>query len=147
MPGPYFEEQQPAVCGCFYPDVTRFSDDFSEKTRKLYCINHGWVDMSLAGLDMDTASGEVEPIPTDEWRKKERNRLQNGKHCREPGCNGFVVPNNFHSLQVGGCAISKLGFYCDVEACGALYRWYELEPIFGADGQRLYYRNGKVVAA
>lgn len=81
MPGPYFLGQQPASCGCYYPDVTRIRDDKPSLRRVLLCINHGefWDQ-----LHCRTSLCKSEwPIPTEEWRKAERARLQ-GKSTAMP---------------------------------------------------------------
>ena len=73
--GPYFEGQVPSECGCFFPDVTRVSDDAKAGTRTLYCIHHGYRDIPL---DRYTRTSEPVAIPTDAERESERQRLRTG---------------------------------------------------------------------
>jgi len=72
MSGPYFKGQIASQCGCFFPDVTRLRDDLAANKRVLHCIVHGTVEIPLYGHPSD---GE-QPIPTDEWREQERERLR-----------------------------------------------------------------------
>lgn len=71
--GPYFKGQTEAVCGCYYPDVTRIRDDAKTDTRILHCIVHGEISEDLVNT---APSDSVQDIPTDEWREKERRRLR-----------------------------------------------------------------------
>ena len=69
--GPYFKNQHPAPCGCFYPDVTRVNDDPIKKKRILHCMYHGRVEGKL----VLKPTQETTPIPSDDWREGERQRL------------------------------------------------------------------------
>jgi hypothetical protein len=71
MPGPYFQGQRAAVCGCYFPDVTFTRDEPSTGKRFLHCIVHGEVCQEGGS----TGSGS-EPIPSEEWRSQERARLR-----------------------------------------------------------------------
>lgn len=78
MPGPYFKGQTAANCGCFFPDVVRLRDDFTRKKRILHCVVHGQYEIPLpSGVEKKDCS-DMNPIPTDEWREKERQRLRSG---------------------------------------------------------------------
>ncbi|MFA6353530.1 MAG: hypothetical protein WCW93_01205 [Candidatus Paceibacterota bacterium] len=79
MAGPYFKGQEPAICGCYYPDVVRIQDDIKKNTRTLFCITHGMMHLSLKHFPGAAIRSRVEEIPSDEWREKERTRLQNIK--------------------------------------------------------------------
>lgn len=81
MPGPYFKGQTPSACGCFYPDVTRIHDDPVMKTRTLHCITHGDVKISL---EQGFIADGIRPIPNEEWRKKERQRLRGVTSSKNP---------------------------------------------------------------
>jgi len=74
MPGPYCRGQQPAECGCYYPDVTRRRDDVENGKRILFCIFHGEYSVPLGNVK-DPSPEEV-PLPTEEWRENERRRLR-----------------------------------------------------------------------
>lgn len=63
--------------------------------------------------------------------------------CKENGCDGHIDANHFTTLQVGGCSISSLAFYCD--RCGRLHRWNGCEPIITKEGFKLFYENGRTV--
>ena len=71
MPEPYYPGQKPGPCGCYYPDVTRICDNMEEKLRTHYCATHG----ECHSKTQHPHRG-VESIPTDEWRREERNRLR-----------------------------------------------------------------------
>ena len=73
MPGPYFTGQKPRPCGCFHPDVTIVRDDEHADLRFFFCINHGEYSHALG----DHLPVEPKPIPSDEWREDERERLRN----------------------------------------------------------------------
>jgi|GEM_PF-6285363 hypothetical protein len=77
MPGPYFPRQEPAVCGCFFPDVTRIRDEPRSGMRVLHCIVHGEVSVPLETALM--VDSEPQPIPTEEWREGQRLKLANTK--------------------------------------------------------------------
>jgi hypothetical protein len=77
MPGtsgkPYNKNQEPSFCGCYYPDVTRRSDDAKKMVRTWFCINHGEFTSRLKkGVE---PIKEVLEIPSEEWRKAERKRI------------------------------------------------------------------------
>jgi hypothetical protein len=72
---PYYEGQQPEFCGCYYPDVTRLSDNIEEGRRHCFCIRHGKFSFKL-GKDVEPIK-EVLEIPSDEWRKAERECISN----------------------------------------------------------------------
>jgi hypothetical protein len=75
MPGPYFKGQiTTSPCGCFYPDVTRIRDNKKKKIRTFFCIIHGEKDIFLE-FGSDAREEEV-PVPSEEWREKERARLR-----------------------------------------------------------------------
>lgn len=74
MPGPYFAGQLAWSCGCYYPDVTRVRDDLVKKARILYCIVHGECEAPLDRYT--TPSYDKVPMPTDDWRESERQRLR-----------------------------------------------------------------------
>ncbi|MBI2888456.1 MAG: hypothetical protein HYY10_00870 [Candidatus Liptonbacteria bacterium] len=78
MPGPYAEGQQPASCGCYYPDVVRLRDNKPRKMRTLHCVTHGEYEVPLE----DDASMIESPIPTEEWRAAERLRIVTEEHIR-----------------------------------------------------------------
>jgi hypothetical protein len=70
---PYFKGQQPSFCGCYYPDVTRLSDDIEKNMRTCFCIRHKKFSFRL---DKDTKpSQDVQQIPSEEWRNAERERI------------------------------------------------------------------------
>lgn len=69
--GPYFKNQHPAPCGCFYPDVTSIRDDPVKGERVLYCIHHGTVRDKLVLKPRQGSN----PIPNEDWREGERQRL------------------------------------------------------------------------
>lgn len=75
--GPYFKGQNAAECGCYFPDVVRLGDDFEKKRRILYCVNHGEYEIPLpAGVKKEECQGEKKPIPSEEWREQERQRIK-----------------------------------------------------------------------
>jgi len=76
---------------------------------------------------------------------KEDASMSENKKCQEPDCPGFLDVNGFVILQVGGCAISSLGYPCDV--CGRLHKWDGPELIFNDRGQQLFriIERGKVL--
>lgn len=65
------------------------------------------------------------------------------KRCKESGCPGSISANSFVFLQVGGCAVSNMGYPCNV--CGRIYYWDNTEPRFSADQKKLFLINGKVI--
>lgn len=72
MPGPYFEGQQPFhTCGCYYPDITRISDDPRNGKRLLYCRVHGELP-----YDVEAPPDTNSPIPSLAWRIRERERIR-----------------------------------------------------------------------
>ena len=73
MPGPYFKDQKPSPCGCFYPDVTRVRDDPVQRQRILFCVVHGDVTIPHEHFIRNETSQE---IPSEEWREIERTRLR-----------------------------------------------------------------------
>ncbi|OGG55111.1 hypothetical protein A3D62_01165 [Candidatus Kaiserbacteria bacterium RIFCSPHIGHO2_02_FULL_49_11] len=102
MPGPYFEGQVKAVCGCYYPDVTRLRDNPNERTQTNFCIAHESYDF-LVDKDKEFNGVNETPIPTDKWRESERWRLRLvrlGGHCSvrkdEGACeHAFVLTFDF----------------------------------------------------
>ncbi|MBI5621850.1 hypothetical protein HY933_03240 [Candidatus Falkowbacteria bacterium] len=76
MAGPYFKGQTTqSPCGCFYPDVTRRGEDPVKQQRVLHCWLHGEQCIPYPpGLRNVTV--DWQPVPTDEWRGKERQRLR-----------------------------------------------------------------------
>lgn len=73
MPGPYFMGQQPAKCGCYYPDVHLRRDVPGKNQRILHCITHGEYPVELGNVK--NPSPEM-PIPPPEWYESERKRLR-----------------------------------------------------------------------
>lgn len=67
------------------------------------------------------------------------------RKCQEPGCSGFLDVNAFVILRSGGCAVSSLGYPCNI--CGRLHRWDGPEPISNDRGQRLFRKveEGKII--
>lgn len=77
MPGtsgkPYNKIQEPSFCGCYYPDVTRLSDDTKTRIRTWFCIHHGKFTSRLKkGVELIK---EILEIPSNEWREDERKRI------------------------------------------------------------------------
>lgn len=71
MPEPYFPGQKPsATCGCFYPDITRISDDPDARTRTYWCMTHKEVVAPLG--EHEQPIKEKRPIPSEAWRQAER---------------------------------------------------------------------------
>jgi uncharacterized Fe-S cluster-containing MiaB family protein len=73
--------------------------------------------------------------------KKKEEKMENTR-CKENCCDGHINANNFTILQVGGCSISSLAYYCD--KCGRLHRWNGCKPITTEKGFKLFYENGNV---
>lgn len=69
--GPYFKGQHPAPCGCYYPDITRIKDDPVNGKRILHCMYHERVEGKLVLKPVQ----DVNPIPNENWREGERQRL------------------------------------------------------------------------
>ena len=74
--GPYFDGQVPEPCGCFYPDVTLFDTDPERRKRILYCRNHGKYEVDSKNVFL---MEKPNMVPTDEWRKKEIERMSKTK--------------------------------------------------------------------
>lgn len=75
--GPYFKGQNAAECGCYFPDVVRLGDDFKRGKRILYCVNHGEYEIpSPDGVREEKRQEEKKPIPSEEWREQERQRME-----------------------------------------------------------------------
>lgn len=75
MQGPYFKGQKPEACGCYYPDVTRIRDRYDNEGKGiqvLFCYAHGICSVKL----VTPPEGDEEEIPAEEWREKEKKRLQ-----------------------------------------------------------------------
>ena len=72
--GPYYTGQQPDSCGCYFPDVVRVRDDCQSRNRTFDCINHGEIIVGMQSNVVAISGNDF--MPTDEWRKKERKRLQ-----------------------------------------------------------------------
>ncbi|MBI4094874.1 MAG: hypothetical protein HY435_01620 [Candidatus Liptonbacteria bacterium] len=80
MPGPYFVGQKSSVCGCYYPDVTRVRDEAERGERILFCITHGEFAVPLEGAPQRSSS----PIPDEDWRAMERDRLRRMEPVQVP---------------------------------------------------------------
>ena len=86
MPGPYFEGQTSNEgCGCYYPDVTRLGDDLKRRVRICHCMTHGRFEIPLSrntitDILMDGDDVTEKPVPTERWRRKERNRIMAPTH-------------------------------------------------------------------
>lgn len=76
MSGPYYKGQRAALCGCYFPDVTRLFDDKVSGTRVLYCERHGRYRVPC---DREAMLTSRQDIPTPEWRKEARAFLRSGK--------------------------------------------------------------------
>jgi hypothetical protein len=70
--GPYFIGQVQEECGCYYPDIVYLGDDVKKKESVYHCVLHGILIYPMVEKE------RPEPlfIPTDEWRKSERERLR-----------------------------------------------------------------------
>ena len=74
---PYYDGQEPSFCGCYYPDVTRLSDDPKTRIRTWFCIHHKKFTSRLKnGVE---PIKEVLEIPTNEWREAERKAISQKK--------------------------------------------------------------------
>lgn len=87
---PYAEDQKPSCPhGCYYPDITcRRDERRGEKIIRIsYCIRHGYLEEELdlskvlpAYMPILEASlSKSNPMPTEEWREKERQRIRGGQ--------------------------------------------------------------------
>ena len=76
MTGPYFNGQVSADCGCYYPDVIRLGEDFERGKRILHCIYHGEYEIPLPAGVRKNECCEKRPIPSEEWREQERQRMR-----------------------------------------------------------------------
>ncbi len=78
--GPYFENQRPSHCGCFYPDSMRLGDD-GKGNRLLFCTRHGFFlcRMRRNKLNPEHQPLELGKLPTEAWRNKERKRMSGAK--------------------------------------------------------------------
>ena len=81
MAGPYYDDQKPQKCKCFYPDVTIVQDKVVEvdgkkvNKRFFHCLIHGEVEEEVP---MIVAAWPVK-LPSEEKRESERNRLLSKK--------------------------------------------------------------------
>lgn len=73
---------------------------------------------------------------TQERLRKEGADMTEEKKCQEPGCSGVLDASAFVILQAGGCAISSMGYPCDI--CSRLHKWDGPELIFNDRGQKLF---------
>ncbi len=76
MAGPYFKNQLPAPCGCYYPDVTRIRDDQDKHERILFCIKHGVYSVPLGEIERRLVDSTPLPIRDEKWREAERQCLR-----------------------------------------------------------------------
>lgn len=80
LPRPYFKDQWPTCrFGCFYPECTRIGDD-QNGHRLLFCTRHGF---QIVKMRCDLTVPVLLELPTEEWRKKERRRLQRMKRKQQ----------------------------------------------------------------
>ena len=73
--GPYAAWQQPAMCGCYFPDVTRLSDDKETGLRTLHCIYCGTYTIPW---DTTQMRPERYDVPSSDWRVEKRAELMAG---------------------------------------------------------------------
>ena len=79
--GPYFQNQKPCRCGCYYPDVLRIKDEAQTVgvVRTYDCITHGRSEVSRPEISFDPDIPSLEnasPASLEELRKNERQRLR-----------------------------------------------------------------------
>lgn len=71
--GPYFTGQIQEDCGCYFPDIVYLGDDVEKKESVYHCVVHG---RFLLPMIEKKRPEPLLPIPTDEWRESERERLR-----------------------------------------------------------------------
>lgn len=69
MAGPYFENQKPGACGCFYPDIIPMRE---EGVVVYNCVEHGEVRKAINSKAM---VGEQRKV-TEKWRETQREKMR-----------------------------------------------------------------------
>jgi hypothetical protein len=77
---PYFENQKPSHCGCYYPDSWRLGDD-GKGNRLMFCLRHGFTLFKIRRnkLNPEHHPLDLNQLPTEADREKQRKRIMKAK--------------------------------------------------------------------